>query len=307
MTHAQWYQSLDREKADAIRRLHELEPRWNLIVVAFLLLWVAAAWTLAHSPHLLISIPLYALIGLLISSMANLMHEASHGSVFRHPAKDHWFGFVMGIPLLISVTAYQTSHLHHHKHTRTEHDPDDFDNISSSRPLRTVLFYLWLFLGTFVYLLYLPVMAARYSRQRVRRKLLLEYSLLAAFWAVVWSIALSMGRQAILIHSWLIPLAVTAVWVNLRYWSEHTLTVPGHPLTETRTVTSNRVFSLLNVHMNYHLEHHLFPGVPWYNLPKVHALLRPEFERAGSAIYNSYIVFLFEALRKGPHGKAMGR
>jgi fatty acid desaturase len=25
--------------------------------------------------------------------------------------------------------------------------------------------------------------------------------------------------------------------------------------------------------INYHLEHHLFPGVPFYNLPKLHAVL----------------------------------
>jgi len=27
---------------------------------------------------------------------------------------------------------------------------------------------------------------------------------------------------------------------------------------------------------NYHLEHHLYPGVPWYRLSEVHAALREE-------------------------------
>ena len=66
---------------------------------------------------------------------------------------------------------------------------------------------------------------------------------------------------------------------NVRSWAEHALTRPGDPLTCTRTVTSNRVVSFLMCNLNYHLEHHLFPGVPWYNLPALHALLADEYRR----------------------------
>jgi fatty acid desaturase len=45
----------------------------------------------------------------------------------------------------------------------------------------------------------------------------------------------------------------------------------------TRTVTSNRVVSILMCNLNYHLEHHTFPGIPWYHLPLLHGLLAPEY------------------------------
>ena len=32
----------------------------------------------------------------------------------------------------------------------------------------------------------------------------------------------------------------------------------------------NPVFRFLYLNMNYHLEHHLFPAVPYYNLPALH-------------------------------------
>ena len=41
-------------------------------------------------------------------------------------------------------------------------------------------------------------------------------------------------------------------------------------------------FFLQPHHVGYHVEHHLYPGVPHYNLQKLHELLRetPEFAEA---------------------------
>jgi fatty acid desaturase len=41
-----------------------------------------------------------------------------------------------------------------------------------------------------------------------------------------------------------------------------------------RTVMMNPVFRFLYWNMNYHLEHHMYPMVPYYNLPKLHAAMR---------------------------------
>ncbi|MGI9621832.1 MAG: fatty acid desaturase, partial [Acidimicrobiales bacterium] len=38
----------------------------------------------------------------------------------------------------------------------------------------------------------------------------------------------------------------------------------------TRTVYMNPVFRWLYSNMNYHIEHHIFPGVPYYSLPALH-------------------------------------
>ncbi len=49
--------------------------------------------------------------------------------------------------------------------------------------------------------------------------------------------------------------------------------VPDHRL-NTRTVYMNPVFRFLYWNMNYHLEHHIYPGVPYHALPRLHALTR---------------------------------
>ena len=42
----------------------------------------------------------------------------------------------------------------------------------------------------------------------------------------------------------------------------------------TRTVTMNPVFRFLYWNMNYHIEHHMFPTVPYHALPKLHAAMK---------------------------------
>ena len=43
----------------------------------------------------------------------------------------------------------------------------------------------------------------------------------------------------------------------------------------SRTVYMNVVFRFLYWNMNYHLEHHLFPMVPFHALPRLHAVVKP--------------------------------
>lgn len=49
--------------------------------------------------------------------------------------------------------------------------------------------------------------------------------------------------------------------------------VTDHRL-NTRTVLMNPVSRFIYLNMNYHLEHHMFTMVPYYNLPKLHALIK---------------------------------
>jgi fatty acid desaturase len=41
-----------------------------------------------------------------------------------------------------------------------------------------------------------------------------------------------------------------------------------------RTFTLNRLIEFLYWHTNYHTEHHVYPGVPCYNLAELHCAIR---------------------------------
>ena len=63
--------------------------------------------------------------------------------------------------------------------------------------------------------------------------------------------------------------------------------VKDHRLT-TRTVNLNPIFSFLYWHMEYHVEHHIFPKVPSYNLKKLHALIKDQMPPARKVLWGAY-------------------
>ena len=72
-------------------------------------------------------------------------------------------------------------------------------------------------------------------------------------------------------------------------------------LTSTRTVKANAIerFLIAPHNVGYHLEHHLYPAVPYYNLPKLHDLLMETEEYKGKAhITIGYLKGLLSELGK---------
>jgi fatty acid desaturase len=299
-----WVGPREPEKRAAIARLHRADLRWNAIALVFVGLWILAGGLVIRFPLWPVRVAGYVVIGAVVHALAILMHEAIHGNLFRRPGLDRWAGFILGAPALFSASAYKTVHALHHRHNRRSEDPDEFTNLTRRPRLLSTAFYCWGLFGLAAYLIHVPVMALLRGNRRQRRAVLLEYALLFAIYGGVVAGMCRLGRPELLLHLWVIPMGVAAVLGNVRGWAEHTMTRPGHPLTQTRTVTSNGLVSLLMCNLNYHLEHHLYPGVPWYHLPQVHRLIREDLEHAGSVVYRSYLRFIRDAIRTGVHGVA---
>ena len=296
-----WYAAISPEKKKVIRDLHRLQPAWNLIVFLFIGMWVLGAAVLLREPSWPIRFLCYMTIGVAIQSMAILLHEGIHGNLFRRKKLDRWASVILGIPALFAGTAYKVPHILHHRFNRTEKDPDEFTNLSKNRTFLSIAFYAWGLIGMPLYLFHAPFNALRLGKPRERLDIILEYGLLGVIYGGVFLTAAKFGAVSTVLHCWIIPMAVSSVLGNVRGWAEHAMTPRGHPLTETRTVTSNWLVSLLMCNLNYHLEHHLFPGVPWYRLPRLHALLQDDYRRAGAYAYRSYLKFVWDAVRIGIH------
>lgn len=297
-----WLHDLEPEKRRALAELHEIKPSWNYVVALYpLMLFITSAAILAF-PYWFVRVPAYFVSGVAIHAMTVLTHEASHYSIFRSRRWDRWVGFLMGAPVFVSHTAYRVLHAYHHRYTREAGDPDEFKNVTRHRFLLSLLFYSWIFIGTPIYLVHVTITALVKGSRRDRVDIVVEYALLAAIFGSIYFLIDGSRRVEVLVHCWALPMCVAMVFGNLRSWAEHTMTIPGNPLTSTRTVTSNRVVSFLMCNLNYHLEHHLCPGIPWYNLPKMHAIMQSEYRAAGSFVYRSYWRFLWDALRNGIHG-----
>jgi len=298
-----WVAALTPEQREAIKDLHRLRPAWNLAALAFASLWAGTAWAESRYPFGGVRAAAVPLIGACVQSLAILMHEGIHGNLFRNRALDRWAGFAFGAPALFACTAYRVTHLLHHRFNRTSRDPDEFGNLSRNRLVLSVAFYAWWGIGMAVYLVHVPVTALIRGSRAQKRDVLLELGLLAALYGALFWAAVHGGFLDAVLWAWVYPMVVAALLGSSRGWAEHMMTRAGHPLTQTRTVTSNRVVSFFMCNLNYHLEHHLFPAIPWYNLPRLHLLLRGEYARAGAFIERSYLRFLWEAFRGGVHAE----
>ena len=56
----------------------------------------------------------------------------------------------------------------------------------------------------------------------------------------------------------------------------------------TRTVYLNPIFSFLYWQMEYHIEHHMFPQVPSWNLPKLHEMIKDQMPPARKGLWGAY-------------------
>lgn len=56
----------------------------------------------------------------------------------------------------------------------------------------------------------------------------------------------------------------------------------------TRTVLINPIFRYLYLNMNYHLEHHMYPMVPYHRLPALHALIKDHLPPAYPSLWAAY-------------------
>ena len=93
----------------------------------------------------------------------------------------------------------------------------------------------------------------------------------------------------------LIPMVVINTLVNIRGMSQHTLLEQASdPVLGTRSILTNPVTRFFMCNENYHLEHHLFPRVPWYNLPRLHRLLLEQLSARGAPFIRSYWAFVVE-------------
>jgi fatty acid desaturase len=213
--------------------------------------------------------------------------------MFRNRVLSRWVGFLCGLPVFLSVSAYRAGHLPHHKHERDEHDPDELENFSTKPRTLAMIFCLVFVAGELFGFHRVGLANAFRGPAENRLNIAVEYSIIAAAFAA----AVLFVPGGILLHGWLFPVLFGKQLTNVRTLAEHVLTSHDNRILRTRTVVSNRFVSFFMCNLNYHIEHHLFPAIPWYNLPRVHALLSDEFRRCGAQVYTSYLRFLGDLSR----------
>lgn len=284
---------------ETLAALTRLAPVRSALAIAQTLTLVALAlgfaWT--HFTWWTV-IPAMLLIGTQQHALFVLAHDAAHYRLFQSRRLNDMVGRLIGSAGGVSMLSYRVIHRLHHNHLYGALDPD----IALHGGYPRGKTYLWrkllldaIGVNAFKTLAYFfgnpAINAATGAAQRPLDDTSQSLRLAARRdrWGVVVFhvgaplMALAIGGPAALgkfLVLWTLPLlTVLQPILRLRAVCEHgAVTDLTTPLTAARTNVVGPLMRLVLFphHVNYHIEHHLFPAVPHYRLPQLHAALRAQ-------------------------------
>ena len=253
-------------------------------------------------------------------SMASLYgsanHELTHGTVFRSKWLGRLFLRMFGLLTWFNPNDYALSHTYHHRYTL--HPMGDREEVLPHAPAFRFLYVLQLLTfnvtgGPHTSGL-MPVLRmtlrtalgrplSRYAGTNTRKD---KLEWMAAIYAghpeerrksVRWARAVLLFHGAVLAAAivfqlWLLPVLISLAPFIANWW-RYLTHLPMHCGLRTnvpdfrkctRTIKLDPVSTVLYSHMNWHLEHHMYAGVPCYNLRKLNKVIAADLPERKSLV-----------------------
>lgn len=302
---AKWYHTdVARRDMKALMRRGD-QPAMRDTILLFGLMIVFAGAGIALWPSWW-SAPLWLAYGVLYgSAMDSRWHECGHGTAFKTPWMNNVVYHIASFCMVRNPVEWRWSHARHHTDTIiVGRDPE----IVAMRPpalLRIASNFFGIsdaFRGWQRMLLNassrLDPEEATFIPESERYKVIA----VARVWTAIYgaTIATAVAMASVL------PLMVIGLPRLYGAW-HHVLTgalqhaglaenVLDHRL-NSRTVYMNPVSRFIYWNMNYHVEHHMFPMVPYHALPRLHELIKHDLPAPSRSIVSAYCE-VWPALRR---------
>jgi len=276
------------------RFLADLALQWLVIALAFGLAVHSGHWAAYAAAMVVIATRQHAL--------GILMHDGTHYRLLSNRAfNDAVCDLLCAFPLGMATSRYRHDHMLHHRFLNTDGDPYwvDFKLDDNWHWPKRRGAALWVFFKDLT-LLNLPRWLAvvhrwspwvnHFGKQSAPPPLTRAERLrLYAFYAGVLGVITATDAWLGVLLLWLLPsLTLTMALVRLRTIGEHLALPDCHELDASRH-TDGTLLEHLTVapfNINFHVDHHLFPAVPYYNLPALHRLLLEDPSYRQHAILN---------------------
>ena len=293
---AEWYKSsIPRDK------MRELLVRKDGPAIRDTILWFSlifgsgylvfmwwGSWVVVF-PYLIYSV-LYA------STSDSRWHESSHGTAFKTDWMNNALYEIASFMVFRQSTVWRWSHARHHSDTIIRgRDPE----IAVPRPpsIRKIILKFFGISGASAEMrkmishaagrinpevaTYLP--EHEYKKVIFKARVYLSIFLFVIALSIIYGTILPLMFIGLptLFGTWLMPVYGLTQHAGL---DENIL---DHRL-NCRTVYMNRVHRFLYWNMNYHVEHHMFPLVPYHALPKLHELMKDDCPKPYNGIIEAF-------------------
>ena len=282
LANADWYQTpVDRKQLKELMKrsdgpaLRDTGIWLGLLVLSALGgIWFWGTWA---------AVPLFLVYGVLYASAADSRwHECGHGTAFKTAWMNDAVYELASFMMIRNSVIWRWSHTRHHTDTIiVGRDPE----ISAMRPPQLILIGLNLF-G----LIAVPQSLATLARQALGRLSADEADYLpdsqrtrafrvARVHMAIYAVTIV---AALIWQSWL-PLVLIGLPRAYGIWLLLVMGLPQHMgLAEdvldhrlnARTMIFGPILRFIYWNMNFHVEHHMYPMVPYHALPRLHAAVK---------------------------------
>jgi fatty acid desaturase len=253
------------------RALAAIATQYILVAAAIALSVWADSWFM--------TIPVLFFIATRQHGLLVMQHEASHWLISHNRTlNDTICNLFCSMPFFVSARRYRDNHIRHHHRLNAHDDPDLDDNIAPPTLGRLALLILM-----DLSFISLPK-AMRRSRKfgvstifiRNGKGFAYERFLFLGLVTTVASTLTWFHAWPQFLLYWVVPLASTLqVILRLRGYSEHAGRMEGDYLHQARTIDVSFLERVIfaPLHVNRHLEHHLYPSIPFHKMDALRAAL----------------------------------
>ena len=293
---AEWYHTdVSRKEMKALmQRADQPAIRDTVLWIALLLgsgagaIWFWGTWW---------CVPFFFVYGTLYGSSSDARwHECGHGTAFRTQWMNKAVYQVASFMLIRNPVTWRWSHARHHTDTIIVGRDAEIAVMRPPDLLRVVLNFAGLVDAWYGMAALFRNAAGRIGAEEAdfipeseRPKAVLAARIHLAIYAATAALALATG-------SWLPPMLIGLprlygawhmVMTGLLQHGGLADNVTDHRL-NSRTVLMNPVSRFVYLNMNYHVEHHMFPMVPYHALPRLHELIRHDLPAPNTSIWDGY-------------------
>ncbi len=279
--------------ADQKSQLTELSNRAGLLHLAGHLGLIAAL-----GAGIALGVPGWPILllpqGVALIFLFTLEHECTHRTPFATPLLNDWVGRACGFLLFLPFEWFRYFHLAHHRWTNIAGQDPELDGAKPDTPRQWITHVsglpYWWSEGKLILSLtmgrgnapYLPTNALPRIRTEAR-VMLMGYTLVLA----------SLFLTPILFWVWLLPAVLGQPFLRLYLLAEHgDCPQVANMFENTRTTFTTKLVRFLAWNMPFHVEHHVYPAVPFYRLPDLHLKMQDHLDvtaQGYSAFTKSYL------------------
>ncbi len=272
-------------ESDTLKALNTRSTTKGLLHLAahFLILGISGyIWGASLGQNWAIALSALVIYGFSLAAMFAPLHECSHRTAFANNTLSDAVCWMAGVLSFYNSAFFRRYHKWHHRYTQDpDKDPELCDPIPQTMgdylltisglpwwwgKLQTHIRVAWGQLESYVFI---PA-SARAEVIRSTRLQLAVYAIAILISAIAW-------HPWFLLY-WLLPLSIGQPILRFILLAEHTgCSQDRNPFTNTRSTITLFPLRFLMWNMPFHAEHHLYPSIPFYQLPNAHQQLQRLF------------------------------